>query len=146
MKSEIRNPTPRSYSPQAFANADTLTPIMRSTARKRRERGEFLSVLIQPVQNKTGKCENIMPQLGGLKESLCIPVECRPYPVSNEARRLRQGKDDLMLRCPFFEASSRRFEEASSRRGEPAGRPAAPAPPRYTGIRRQNPKENACQV
>jgi hypothetical protein len=60
-----------------FANADTLTPIMRLTALKRQERGEFLSVLIQPIPNKTGKCENIPPQYGGLKESLCIPVECR---------------------------------------------------------------------
>ena len=77
MKSEIRNPTPRSYSPQAFANADTLTPIMRLTALKRQERGEFLSRLIQPIQNKIGKCENILRQHGGLKESLCVPVECR---------------------------------------------------------------------
>jgi hypothetical protein len=88
MKNEICSPTPRSHSPQAyiiikiihlrnFANADTLTPIMRLTALKRQERGEFLSRLIQPIQNKIGKCENILRQHGGLKESLCVPVECR---------------------------------------------------------------------
>jgi hypothetical protein len=36
-----------------------------------------LSRLIQPIQNKIGKCENILPRHGGLKESLCVPVECR---------------------------------------------------------------------
>jgi hypothetical protein len=36
-----------------------------------------LSRLIQPIQNKIGKCENILRQHGGLKESLCVPVECR---------------------------------------------------------------------